>query len=163
MKNIAYILVFLATLGWAEQVYMKPSDFLKSHYGGIPKTQALELTSARQKKIKRLLGRNYQGSRVRFWSEGGKSCFILEEIGKSKPITTGFCIQGGKVKEMRVLVYRESHGWEVEKLFFRKQVAGATLNGEKLSKEPGNIAGATLSVNALTKLTKVALYLDTQI
>lgn len=151
------------TLCHAEEVYMNPSDFLKSNLGGVPAQKALNLTSEHQAMIKKLIGRKYQGSRVRYWQQGSETCFILDEIGKVKPITTGFCIEGGKIKEMRVLIYRESHGWEVEKSFFRKQFKGVTLQGTRLSKAPSNIAGATLSVNALTKLGRLALYLASQV
>lgn len=160
----ALLLFFLsAFLLQAETVYLKPSTFLKSHVGSNPKTQALELSSDKQKMIKKLLGKTYFKSRVQYWQSGSKTCFILEEIGKVKPITTGFCVENGKIKEMRVLIYRESHGWEVEKTFFRKQFKGMSLSGDRISSKPGNIAGATLSVNALTKLAKVALYLDSQV
>ena len=40
--------------------------------------------------------------------------WILEEIGKSKPITMGFVVNAGAIEITRVLVFRESRGWEIQ-------------------------------------------------
>jgi len=64
---------------------------------------------------------------------------------------------------MRVLIYRETHGHEVQYPFFRNQFKGLKLiSGKrpKLNKSIDGISGATLSVNALTKLAKISLYLE---
>ena len=62
---------------------------------------------------------------------------------------------------MEILIYRESHGWEVSKPFFTRQFSNASLrDGDGLSAEVKNIAGATLSVRAVTKLGRLALYFD---
>ncbi len=86
---------------------------------------------------------------------------ILDEIGKTQPITTGFVVSGGRIEKVKVLIYRESHGFEVRRSSFTKQFKGASLDRSgKLNRRINNIAGATLSVRALTKLAGVALYLD---
>lgn len=146
----------------AEKVYEKPSAFLTRHFGKVPKTRVLPVTPARQKQLKAILGRRYGQKQVRFWSEGGKSAWILDEIGKTEPITTGFLIRNGRISEVKVLIYRESHGWEVSRPFFTRQFVGASLSGNRLSKPVDGIVGATLSVRALTKLGAAALYLDQQ-
>ena len=62
---------------------------------------------------------------------------------------------------MKILIYRESHGWEVSKPFFTKQFSNASLKkGDQLSVGIRNVAGATLSVRAVTKLARLALYFD---
>lgn len=145
----------------ATTVYQKPSDFLREAFGKIPPTRALDLTAAHQARIKRLLGHSYRPSRVRYWTSGNRMAVILEEIGKTQPITTGFVVGGGRIEEVTVLIYRESHGSEVRRSSFTKQFKGATLDRSgKLSERIDNIAGATLSVRALTELARVALYLD---
>ena len=46
----------------------------------------------------------------------------------------------------------------------KDQFKDATLTGDKeLDKKIDGISGATLSVNALTKLARLALYLDSQV
>ncbi|MDP4884461.1 MAG: FMN-binding protein, partial [Opitutales bacterium] len=62
--------------------------------------------------------------------------------------------------QMQVLIYRESHGWEVRYPFFTDQFEGLELTNENtLNRKIDGISGATLSVNALTRLSKLALHL----
>jgi hypothetical protein len=59
-----------------------------------------------------------------------------------------------------VLIFRESRGWEVRHDFFTDQFKGVTLNDDRELDLPiDNISGATLSVRALTRLARLALYL----
>lgn len=150
-------------------VYEKPSSFLKKHFKRIPKTQLRTLSSTDQKALRKILGHSFALKKVRYWKDGDKTAWILEEIGKHEPITMGFITRSAKSKagkevpslsEIRVLIYRESHGSEVRHSFFTKQFRGATLKGYKLNKKVDGIVGATLSVRALTKLSAAALYLS---
>ena len=146
----------------ATRVYQKPSDFVKSALGALPPTQALKLTAAQQNAVSRLLGKRYKTTTIRYWTRNGKTAYILEEIGKVEYITTGISVKGGRIEGMRVLVYRETHGMEVARTAFTKQFNGVSVKSDsQLSRNPRNIAGATLSVRALTKLARLALYLDT--
>lgn len=148
--------------GAAEKTYEKPSTFLTRHFGSVPKTQVLSLSGSQQKQLAAILGHRYRDKKIRYWADAGKSAWILDEIGKTEPITTGFIVRGGKLAEVKVLIYRESHGWEVSRPFFTKQFVGATLKGDRLSNSVDGIVGATLSVRALTKLSAAALYLSQQ-
>ena len=148
----------------AEKVYEKPSAFLTRHFGRIPQVRALSLDKQDQHELKRILGHAYATQRVRYWAAGGKSAWILDEIGKTEPITTGVIVEKGRIAEVKVLIYRESHGWEVSRKFFTRQFEGATLNGNRtLDRSIDGIVGATLSVRALTKLSAAALYLGQQV
>lgn len=148
----------------ADRVYEKPSTFLKRQFSGsIPATQVLSLNGGHQSRIKRLLGHSYAPSKIRYWSDGRKTVWILDEIGKTLPITTAYVIAKGKITEVKVLIYRESHGWEVANPNFTKQFKGASLSSHnQLTQKVNSISGATLSVRALTKLGRTALYLETQ-
>ncbi len=56
------------------------------------------------------------------------------------------------IQDVKVLVFRESRGWEVKYPFFTDQFNQVQLNNEKeLNKHIDGISGATLSVNALRK------------
>lgn len=149
----------------AEDVYLEPEAFIERSFEEAPAPQAIWLKKDLQKEISRVFGRKYPGLRIRYWREGDRTAWILEEIGKLKPITTGFLIEDGVMVEMQVLVYRESHGWEVRYPFFTDQFKGLTLEGEdeELSESIDGISGATLSVNALTRLARLALYLDREV
>lgn len=162
---IRVLLVVLFLVGPAHAgavVYQKPSEFIADACGGkLPPTRALRLTASHQATIKALLGREYRPSTVRYWTAGRKMVVILDEIGKTEPITTGFVVSGGRLERVKVLIYRESHGGEVSRSSFTKQYRSARLRSDgRLDRRVDGIAGATLSVRAVTKLARVALYLD---
>jgi hypothetical protein len=170
MTRLIHLLMIPALLGWlaggtveaAAKTYEQPSAFLARHFGGAPKARVLTLSGAQQKQLASILGHKYGQQKVRYWAEGGKSAWILDEVGKTEPMTTGFIVRGGKLVEVKVLIYRESHGWEVSRPFFTKQFEGASLDGNRLSKSVDGVVGATLSVRAITKLSAAALYLSQQ-
>ncbi len=147
-----------------EDIYLEPDVFIEQSFDGAPEQKVLWLTKETKASIKEVLGRDYQGLRIRYWQLGDRTAWILEEIGKVKPITTGFVIENGEMLQMRVLIYRESHGWEVRYPFFTDQFTGLQIDGNRrLNKQIDGISGATLSVNALTRLSKLALFLHGEV
>ena len=147
-----------------EDIYLEPEAFIEQSFDGTPEPKVLWLTKDTKAKMKEVFGRDYQGLRIRYWQLGGRTAWILEEIGKVKPITTGFLIEGDQMLQMRVLIYRESHGWEVRYPFFTDQFVGLERSDEnKLNRKIDGISGATLSVNALTRLSKLALFLHEEV
>ena len=89
---------------------------------------------------------------------------ILEEIGKDLPITVGLVINEGRLEKIKVLVFRESRGEEIRHSFFTDQFKGARLDDKgKLDRTIDGISGATLSVRAMKKLARLALYLDVEV
>ncbi len=160
---VALVLGVGASAASDEEVYLSPAAFVDAAFddGAAGTPEMLWLTKAVQPGIKAILGRNYDGVRLRYWQRGNRTVWILEEIGKVKPITTGIVVEDGAIERLQVLVYRESHGWEVRHPFFTDQFQGVTLtDGTQLSEPIDGITGATLSVNALRKLGRLALYLD---
>ncbi len=146
--------------------YMSTSEFLREGLGGAGAAGSFTLSSSDQAIAKKILGHSYKGSRLRYWRSGKKTAWVLEEIGKTRPITTGFIIDSGKIHMVRVLIYRESHGGEVKNKFFTRQFNGAKLGSSPrytLSQRIHGISGATLSVNALRNLSRFALYLDSRV
>ncbi len=147
-----------------EDVYLEPEQFIQESFQGEPEQKVLWITKEMKAEIKKVFGKDYPGLRIRYWREGDRTAWILEEIGKVKPITAGFLIEGDKMLQMRVLVYRESHGWEVRYPFFSDQFEGLQIDEQnKLNKQIDGISGATLSVNALTRLSKLALFLHKEV
>jgi hypothetical protein len=143
-----------------EDVYLEPSEFIQQSFAAAPQQKVLWLTKDLKASIKQVLGHDYNGLRIRYWQYGERTAWILEEIGKVKPITTGFVIEGEAMLQMQVLIYRESHGWEVRYPFFTDQFNGLQLDeNNRLQRKIDGISGATLSVNALTRLARLALHL----
>ena len=50
---------------------------------------------------------------MRYWQSGSRTAWVLDEIGKEQPITTGIIVENGKILSVDVLAYRESRGAEV--------------------------------------------------
>ena len=99
--------------------------------------------------------------RQRYWGDGRKNVWILEEIGKEELITAGFVLIDGRIDHVRVLAYRESRGQEVRQSAFLQQFKDAKLaRGNRLDREIDSIAGATLSVGAMERMGRLALYFD---
>ena len=147
-----------------EDIYLEPDTFIEQSFEGTPEQKVLWLTKDAKAQIKEVFGRDYQGLRIRYWQLGDRTAWILEEIGKVKPITTGFLIEGDAMLQMRVLIYRESHGWEVRYPFFTDQFVGLQRDDDnQLNRKIDGISGATLSVNALTRLSKLALHLHQEV
>jgi hypothetical protein len=161
----AVLLVVLAGMsGWvlARGVYQEPEAFISEAFAGKPPAaRVLWLTDAMQPEIARILGHPYVQQRVRYWQAGPRSAWVLEEVGKEEPITTGIILNQGRIELVKVLIYRESRGDEVRYPAFTGQFKGATLTArQELDRSIDGISGATLSSHALARLARLALYFD---
>lgn len=164
--TVAAGLLFM-TLGAAaaDTIYQEPAAFVREAFepGAAGEPAFLWLTGDLRTQAARILGHE-PGARVRYWKAGSRTAWILEEIGKEEPITMGFVVESGRVQRVQVLIYRESRGWEVRFPAFTRQFENAALTPEfELDRSIDNISGATLSVNALRRLARVALLYHAQV
>ena len=145
-----------------EEVYLAPDQFIAQTFSSEqPQAQLLWITGELQTAARNILGKKPDSLRTRYWQQNGQSAWILEEIGKDMPITVGVVVKDSKIAELKVLVYRETRGWEVRAPSFTAQFSGAALKKKnKLDTRIDGISGATLSVNALQKLARLALLYD---
>jgi len=143
-------------------IYQQPEEFLRQSFtGNPPKAAVVWLTGERKATVAEILGHRYPTLRVRYWKSGPRSAWILEEVGKDQPITVGIVIDTGHIERIKVLIFRESRGWEIRNPFFTDQFKTATLTADlQLDRHIDGISGATLSVRAMQKLARLALYLD---
>jgi FMN-binding protein len=171
MIKISIIVVFsFCAMYWnsesiAKGVYLEPEIFLDQVFSNNPpKSDKIWITKKIKTDIHNILGHDLGVLRLRFWDDKSKRAWILEEIGRDKPITVGLVTANGKIEQINVLIFRESRGWEVKYPFFTNQYKQASLlTGNQLDRKIDGISGATLSVNAVTKLARLALYLDGQV
>ncbi len=156
------LLLALAPLGFAGAVtYLSPTDFVASAFGDPVQPQVLWLTGKHQGMAKTILGHTYAARRLRYWQAGKRTAWVLDEIGKERPITMGIIVEDGVISNIRILSYRETRGGEVRHPFFLDQFTGLGLTDEKRLNGPvDGISGATLSVRAVTNVGRYALYLD---
>ncbi|MCH8218514.1 MAG: FMN-binding protein [Planctomycetes bacterium] len=154
-----------AALVIADEVYQKPADFVSEAFAGEAlERQTFWITRRLRPQVDKIMKHRYPVLKVKYWKKGERSAWILEEIGKVKPITAGFVIDRDKIAYVKVLIYRESHGWEIKRKSFRKQFKTATLKERyRLSRSIDGITGATMSVNAFKNMARLALFLHGQV
>jgi hypothetical protein len=158
------LLLMLALPAWAADQEAEIFRFLGETFAQPPAAEALWLVGDLQPAVRTILEHDYPAARVRYWRAEKRTVWVLDEIGKEMPITVGIAINEGAVEHVKVLVYRESRGWEVKSPSFTAQFFGAKLDdGKKLDKQIDGISGATLSVRALSRLTRLALLFDRHI
>ena len=151
-------------------VYMTPEAFLAESFSSAqPLIESLWLTDDIRDSAKQILNHAYPGLRIRYWyaSEEGRqrTAWIMNEVGKTRPITIGITIIDGKIERVRILEFRESRGGEVRMAFFTRQFVGLSLQPPKgqLSENIDGITGATLSVKAVKKTARFALFLHQRV
>ncbi len=149
----------------AVRVLQAPEVFVREAFEGRPPSvRALWIGEELRREIETILGHRYRRMRVRYRARGDRSAWILDEVGKKRPITVGIVVDQGRIARLAILVYRESRGWEVEHPGFTGQFAGATLGeGGRLDRPIDGISGATLSVRAVERLARVALRLAREV
>jgi len=170
-KKLVLITLFciLLTSVNANSADQKPAEFINNIFNEIvPKPDVLWLTKQDKIDVAEILQHKFNRLRIRYWQKSTKdkteTLWILDEIGKEKPITIGVHIQNKQIVQLKVLTYRESRGGEVEHSFFTDQFKLARLVGEnKLDRHIDGITGATMSVRALTKVARLALWLDQKV
>lgn len=149
----------------AKGVYLEPVTFINNVFSGQPPAPSkLTIKGQLAQDIKNILEHRYKKIRLSYWQHQQRTVWILEEIGKERPITAGFVVENNKIQDFKVLVFRESRGWEIRNEFFTRQFSGAYLKtNQRLDRHIDNITGATMSVNAMKKLSRMALYLHNHV
>lgn len=157
--------VALAGDGGQAGRYMEVDDYLGSAFpAGVPKAQVLWVSGELRETVEQVLGHRFGKLRTRYWFDGDRSVWVLDEIGKELPITIGVTVRSGVIADIKVLEFRESRGWEVKYPFFTDQFKEARLaEDSRLDRDIDSITGATLSVGAVTRVARVALILHDNI
>jgi hypothetical protein len=156
-----FIVLTLAFPAQAADQEAEIERFLAETLLQTPAAETLWLIGDLQPAVRAILEHDYPAARIRYWRVGTRTVWVLDEIGKEMPITVGIAIDKGTVQRVKVLAYRESRGWEVQSPAFTAQYSGARLvAGQRLDRHIDGISGATLSVRALSRLTRLALLFD---
>lgn len=144
---------------------MTQDDFLaKAFPAGNAQTAMLWLTPAIKQRAAAVLGHDYAGLRVKYWGNGARTAWVLDEIGKERPITIGVVVEQGHIASVDILAYRESRGGEVARPFFTRQFDKAGLQGgDNLTTHIDGITGATMSVGAVSRVSRLALVFDQEV
>jgi len=166
MKVLLLLTALIPSAGVsAKGVYQKPAEFVADSLGAdTAAPERLSLAGNLAGQVTAILGHAYPRSRLRYWRDRAKTVWILDEIGKEKPITVGIVVDDGKIERVKVLAFRESRGEEVRFPSFVRQYQQAALAADnQLDKSIDGITGATLSVRAVNKLIRLALFLHRRV
>lgn len=164
LHRIAISLLFASGLAFAGPAgeagrYVDTDEYLRSVFlTEVPTAKTLWVTGDLREDVERMLGHRLAALRMRYWFDGEQSAWILDEVGKELPITIGVSVSNRAIADVRVLEFRESRGWEVRYPFFTDQFVDARLGPDALlDRRIDGITGATMSVNAVTRIARVAL------
>lgn len=170
LPQVAALLLCFALSGYAqaadtaadtvENTAENTTRFVDEAFSSPTKADFLWITAALQPTIRQILDHDLRVARLPYWRQGKRTAWVLNEVGKEMPITIGVVVDDGRIERVRVLVYRESRGWEVQSANFLRQFVGARLGEQqRLDRSIDGIAGATLSVRAMTRVSRLALWL----
>ena len=167
MKLSIWVLLFAMIVPsvHAKGNYMSQTGFITATFGVTPPApKVIWLKGDLKKEIKAILGAPYPKIRLKYWQTADTTAWILDVVGKEKPITAGFVVKGDQIISTTVLAFRESRGWEVKREAFTRQFNGIKLTPSlKLTHHIDGITGATLSVNAMTQMARIALKLNQEV
>jgi hypothetical protein len=113
----------------------------------------MDLTPGEAKTIDKMAGQKGLTSHIRIWWGPHKEALIIDRVlGKHEFITYAVAIEPeGKVKGIEIMDYRETYGYQVRQVDWRKQFVGKSAQDSlKLDKDIRNISGATLSSKHIT-------------
>jgi hypothetical protein len=154
------LILFSSTSRSQVGVYQTLDSFLAENFDTPPNNETLWLNDEIRSELSGVLDRDYRGLRIRYWRDDVRTAWILNEIGKERPITSGIVVEHGKIVAVSVLEYRESRGGEVQLASFRRQFIDASLNNKgKLDHRIDGVTGATMSVRTLNRSAVAALKL----
>ncbi|MBH1961702.1 MAG: FMN-binding protein [Rhodocyclales bacterium] len=170
LPQVAALLLCFALSGYAqaadtaadtvENTAENTTRFVDEAFSSPTKADFLWITAALQPTIRQILDHDLRVARLPYWRQGKRTAWVLNEVGKEMPITIGVVVDDGRIERVRVLAYRESRGWEVQSANFLRQFVGARLGEQqRLDRSIDGIAGATLSVRAMTRVSRLALWL----
>ena len=157
------VVFFPAQLLEAEGEFTINSElFIEQSFNGEPPiTGMIWLTGDKKEIATGILGHEPDFMRLRYWGGPQRSAWIVDEIGKTEPITIGVVVNGNTIEDIKVLAFRESRGWEIKHDFFTRQFKGASIKEDRnLTQAIDGISGATLSVRAMNKVSRLVLYLS---
>ena len=129
-----------------ERPKITPEQLRAIDAGAHATSQARQFLIFRAEADQRLLGRIY----------------VDEVIGKSELITYAVAVApDGAVRQVEILAYRESHGYEVRDPRWRAQFIGKRASSRVMAGDDiANISGATLSSRHVTDGVRRILALD---
>jgi len=134
--------------------YLTVEQAQQAMFPGRKLTKAfLTLSDAQAREIEKRTDTSVRVREVKAWrAEGGGTFFVDEVVGKHEFITYALALDAnGSVRQIEILDYRESYGYQIRNVEWRGQFTGKTPRDPvRLTVDIRNISGATLSCKNVT-------------
>lgn len=134
--------------------YLTVEQAQQAIFPGANFTQVyVTLSDAQQREIERRTDVNVRHKEVRAWKVSGGGYLVVDEVlGKHEFITYAVGLNAdGTVRQIEIMDYRESYGYQIRDLEWRRQFVGKNAAAPlKLDRDIRNISGATLSCRHIT-------------
>jgi Na+-translocating ferredoxin:NAD+ oxidoreductase RnfG subunit len=138
--------------------YMTVEQAQAAMFPGAQLTRAfVTLTADQASAIEKRTGVSVRKPQVQVWKAANGGYFIVDEaIGKHELFTIALGLNAdSSIRQIEILDYKESYGYEVRNEAWRKQFTGKTSTAPlKLGDDIKNISGATLSCRHVTDAVK---------
>ncbi|HEX6536700.1 MAG TPA: FMN-binding protein [Gemmatimonadaceae bacterium] len=164
---LALLALVAAPAARGQEVLLTPAQALREIFpdGARTSVDRKRLTPGARDSLERSLGRRILEDEVdvtRVFDAAGTLlgyAVVTEEIGKYRPITFMVGVTPGlAVKDVVVMVYRESRGGDVKRRRFLDQYRGKTAKDPiDADRDIINISGATISVRSMNRGVKRVL------
>ena len=94
-------------------------QFLNAQFDqDLPKPDRLWVKAGMKAEISQILSRPSRQLNYRYWQAQGKTIWLLDELGKERDITTAVVVKNQQIAAIKVIIYRESSGGEVQVPWF---------------------------------------------
>jgi Na+-translocating ferredoxin:NAD+ oxidoreductase RnfG subunit len=163
MRNATWMWLPIAAISTSvyAKTYFTVEQAQQAIFPGSKMIQAfVTLTDAQKREIERRTGVNVRFTEIRIWKAAEGGYFVVDEVvGKHEFITYAIGLNAdGSVKQVEIMDYRESYGYEIRNADWRKQFVGKTSAAPlKLEQDIQNVSGATLSCRHVTDGVKRVL------
>ena len=151
MRATSWLLLPVAAVSTSvyATTYLTVEQAQQAIFPGIKLTEAsVTLSDAQRQQIEKASGVSVYRKEVRLWRAPAGGIFVVDEvIGKHEFITYAVGLDAsGAVKDIEIVDYRETYGYQVRDPEWRKQFVGKTAADPlRLTHDIRNVSGATLS------------------
>jgi len=160
MRHPTWLLIPAAVVSTAAYgtTYLSLEQAQAAIFPGAQLTAAfVTLTKEQVSAIEKNSGVNVRKNEVKLWKSSDGGYFIVDEVvGKHEFFTIAVGLNAdSSVKQIEIMDYKESYGYEVRNEAWRKQFTGKTSAAHlRLTDDIKNISGATLSCRHVTDAVK---------
>lgn len=141
-------IVLSAGPGFTEQYLSVEEAQARLFPGETLEPSPIVLTSDQAKAVRKAAGVRVRSKEIKVWRASGGGLFIVDAVlGKHEYIAWALALNpDGSVRELEILEYRETYGYQIREPKWRAQFHGKKHGAPlELDQDIKNISGATLS------------------